>query len=404
MVNTNSKQIDQILSRGLEEVIGKDTLREKMLSGNKVKLYLGIDPTSTELHIGHMVPLLKLHDFMELGHEVIFLVGNFTALIGDTSDKESMRPAITSEDIEKNLITYQQQASKILDFSKVKIVFNKDWLEPLSFKEIIELAQEFTLKPFIDRELMAKRLKEEKPIGLHELLYPIMQGYDAYHMDVDLQVGGTDQRFNMLTGRDLQKKRRGKEMAIITTPLIMGTDGRKMSKSYKNGININDSAIDKYGKAMSITDENIIPYFKLTTRVTDEEIMQIEKDLAQNSNPMDYKKQLALAITTLYNGKEEAINAQKHFESVVQNNEIPKNIATINIGTKEISILDLMEQSGLTTSRSASRKLIEQGGVSIDNNKVKNNSEIVKVENSERILQVGKRKFAKFNNLEPVER
>ena len=184
----------------------------------------------------------------------------------------------------------------------------------------------------------------------------------------------------------------------------MGTDGRKMSKSYKNGININDSAIDKYGKAMSITDENIIPYFKLTTRVTDEEIIQIEKDLAQNSNPMDYKKQLALAITTLYNGKEEAINAQKHFESVVQNNEIPKNIATINIGTKEISILDLMEQSGLTTSRSASRKLIEQGGVSIDNNKVKNNSEIVKVENSERILQVGKRKFAKFNNLEPVER
>ena len=395
-INNDPEKVNQTLSRGLEEVIGLDYLKEKMLRGEKIKLYFGIDPTSTNIHIGHVVPLLKLKDFMDLGHKVVFLVGNFTALIGDTSDKTSMRPAITSEQIAKNLQTYKQQTSKILDFEKVELVFNGDWLEKLNFKDIVLLAQQFTLKPFLDRELIAKRLKEEQPIGLHELLYPIMQAYDAYHMNVDLQIGGTDQRFNMLAGRDLQKKKREKEMAIITTPLLMGLDGRKMSKSYNNGINLNDTATDKYGKTMSIADEQILEYYKLATRVPESEIANIANKLNSQENPMEIKKRLAFEITKLYEGEKEAKKAQEYFEQVVQKKEIPVNTKIISINKSEISILDLIHTCGLTTSNSESRKIIEQGGVSVNNIKITNKNELIKVTNSEQFIQVGKRNFAKF--------
>ena len=395
-INNDPKKVNQTLSRGLDEVIGLDYLKKKMLKGEKLKLYFGIDPTSTNIHIGHVVPLLKLKDFMDLGHEVIFLVGNFTALIGDTSDKTSMRPAISSEEITKNLQTYKQQAAKILDFKKVKLLFNGDWLEKLNFKDIVLLAQQFTLKPFLDRELIAKRIKENQPIGLHELLYPIMQAYDAYYMNVDLQIGGTDQRFNMLAGRELQKKKRKKEMAIITTPLLMGLDGRKMSKSYNNGIYLNDTAIDKYGKTMSIADELILEYYKLATRVPESEIEDIEKKLKAKENPMEIKKGLAFEITKLYEGEEEAKKAQEYFENVVQKKKIPANTKVVNIGKNKVSILDLMRICGLTTSNSESRKLIEQGGVSVNNTKITSKNEIITVTNLEQFIQVGKRKFAKF--------
>ena len=367
-----------------------------MLKGEKIKLYLGIDPTSSNLHIGHMVPLLKLKDFMDLGHEVIFLVGNFTALIGDTSDKTSMRPAITAKEINKNLQNYKQQASKILDFEKVQLVFNGDWLEKLTFKDIVLLAQEFTLKPFLDRELIAKRLKDEQPIGLHEVLYPIMQGYDAYHLDVDLQVGGTDQRFNMLAGRDLQRKKRNIEMAIITVPLLTGTDGRKMSKSYNNGINLLDSATDKYGKTMQITDDKIIEYFKLATRVSEEEIKEIEIALKSGVNPMEIKKKLAFEITKLYEGEEQAVEAEKYFQNVVQEKSVPADTEIFTIGKDSISILDLISKCSLTTSNTESRKLIEQGGVSINDERVTDKNKIIEINNSEQTIQVGKRNFAKF--------
>jgi len=395
-INNDAKQVNEVLSRGLDEVIGLDFLKSKMLKGEKIKLYLGIDPTSTNLHIGHMVPLLKLKDFMDLGHGVVFLVGNFTALIGDTSDKTSMRPAITTEEINENLKSYKQQASKILDFDKVELVFNGDWLEKLNFKDIILLAQEFTLKPFIDRELMAKRIKEEQPIGLHELLYPIMQAYDAYNLDVDLQVGGTDQRFNMLTGRDLQKRKRGKEMAIITVPLLMGLDGRKMSKSYNNGINLLDNPIDKYGKTMSIADDKIIEYYKLATRVSEENIKEIETKLNTGESPMEIKKQLAFEITKLYEGENEAIKAQEYFQSVVQDKSVPNNAKVFNIGKEKVLILELLSTCGLTTSNTESRKLIEQGAVSIENTKITNNNQEISVTETEQTVQAGKRNFAKF--------
>jgi len=395
-INIDPIKIEKVLSRGLDEVIGLESLKEKMLKGERVKLYLGIDPTSSELHIGHMVPLLKLRDFMQLGHEVVFLVGNFTALIGDTSDKTSMRPAITEKEITQHLQSYKDQASKILDFDKVTLVFNKDWLEKLNFKDIITLAQEFTLKPFIDRELIAKRLTDEQPIGLHELLYPIMQGYDAYFMDVDLQVGGTDQRFNMLAGRDLQRKKRNKEMSIITVPLLTGLDGKKMSKSTGNGINLNDTAVDKYGKTMKITDQQIIEYFKLATRLSDTQINLIQEKLEKSENPMEIKKQLAFEITKLYEGEEQAKKAEEYFQQVVQDKVAPDDIKIINVEKDTIAILDLIELSGLTTSKSESRKLITQGGVSIDNKKIINIGELITVTANEQVLQVGKRNFIKF--------
>ncbi len=395
-INNDPEQVNMVLSRGLDEVIGLESLKQKMLKGEKVKLYLGIDPTTPNLHIGHMVPLLKLKDFMDLGHEVILLVGNFTALIGDTSDKTSTRPAITVEQINENLQNYKQQASKILDFEKVKLVFNGDWLEKLNFKDIILLAQEFTLKPFLDRELIAKRIKEEMPIGLHEVLYPIMQGYDAFYLDVDLQVGGTDQRFNMLAGRDLQRKKKDKEMAIITVPLLTGLDGRKMSKSYNNGINLLDSAIDKYGKTMKITDDKIIEYYKLATRVSEQEIKEIEQTLKSSTNPMEIKKKLAFEITKLYEGENSAVEAEKYFQNVVQDKIIPENLQVFKIEKSQISILELISKCGLTTSNSESRKMIEQGGVSVNNVKITDKNNIITVTNSEQVIQVGKRNFAKF--------
>lgn len=395
-INNDPEQVNKVLSRGLEEVIGLEFLKNKMLKGEKVKLYLGIDPTSSNLHIGHMVPLLKLKDFMDLGHEVVFLVGNFTALIGDTSDKTSIRPAITSEEISKHLQSYKQQASKILDFDKVELVFNGDWLEKLNFKDIILLAQEFTLKPFLDRELVAKRIKEEQPIGLHEVLYPIMQAYDAYLLNVDLQVGGTDQRFNMLAGRDLQKRKRNKEMAIITVPLLTGLDGRKMSKSYDNGINLNDTAVNKYGKTMKITDDKIIEYFKLATRVTEEKIKQIEDKLKSGINPMEIKKKLAFEITKLYEGEDQAKEAENYFKSVVQEKSAPTDTKVITIGKNLITILELLSVCGLTTSNSESRKLIEQGAVSIDNIKVNNINQEISISENQQTIQAGKRNFAKF--------
>jgi tyrosyl-tRNA synthetase len=231
-------EISNLLERGVTEVIVKKDLEAMLRSGKKIKVYLGIDPTSTQIHLGNAIPLRKLRDFQNAGHQVIFLVGSFTALIGDTSDKKAMRQPLTQDQIEENFKTYKEQASKILDFSKCEIKYNGDWLGKLTFKEIIELANKFTVQQMIEREMYQMRLKENKPIGLHEFLYPLMQGYDSVAMDVDLEIGGNDQLFNMLAGRTLQKIMKNKEKHVLCTPLIEGTDGRKMSKSYGNTINI----------------------------------------------------------------------------------------------------------------------------------------------------------------------
>src|SRR5260221_2285728 len=255
---------EELLTRGVANIIpGKEELRKFLESGKKLNIYLGIDPTATRIHLGHAVALRKLQAFAQLGHNVKFLIGDFTALIGDTSDKDTERPILTNEQIEANFHTYKSQAEKIVDFTKVNVVHNSDWLKKLSFEDIVKLTQHFSVGDFVGRELIRKRLSENKRVGLHEFLYPVMQGYDSYFLDTDLQIGGTDQTFNMQAGRTLQKDIRNKHSFVMTNTILEGTDGRKMSKSWGNAIWLDDTAEDMYAKIMAINDDLIIPNKKL---------------------------------------------------------------------------------------------------------------------------------------------
>ncbi|OGH33746.1 MAG: tyrosine--tRNA ligase, partial [Candidatus Levybacteria bacterium RIFCSPHIGHO2_02_FULL_42_12] len=280
-------KIEEILTRGVANVIpSKQALKKLLKDKKRLDIYFGIDPTATRIHLGNAVPLKKLQAFAELGHSVTFLIGDFTALIGDTSDKDSERPVLTTGQIEENFKTYKKQAEKILDFSKAKVRFNSEWLSKLSFSEIVKLCQHFSFGDFAGRELIRKRLDAGKYVGLHEALYPVMQGYDSYFLDTDVQLGGTDQTFNMQTGRSLQKDLRNKESFIIANEFLTGTDGRKMSKSWGNTIWLDDEPNDMYAKTMAITDGLILQYFTLATNTPLSEISAIESQLKSDANPM----------------------------------------------------------------------------------------------------------------------
>ena len=315
-------QIEELLTRGVENIIpGKEKLRELLASGKKLNIFLGIDPTATNIHIGHAVPLRKLNAFAQLGHHVTFLIGDFTALIGDTSDKDTERPVLTSEQIQANFETYKKQAEKVLDFSKIRVVYNSEWLKPLQFADIVKLCQHFSTGEFVSRELIKKRLTDGKKVGLHELLYPVMQGYDSYFMDTDIQLGGTDQTFNMQAGRVLQKDLRAKESFIIANGFLEGTDGRKMSKSWGNGIWLTDEPNEMFGKVMSLKDSLIISYFTLATNISMNEIEEIKKQLL-SENPMEIKKRLAHQLVTELHSKEFADSAQHEFETRFQKGDL----------------------------------------------------------------------------------
>jgi tyrosyl-tRNA synthetase len=363
-------KIEELLTRGAANIIpGKKELEEKLRSGKKLNIYFGIDPTGTRIHLGHAVPIRKLQAFADLGHHVTFLIGDFTALIGDTSDKESERPAITHEQIEENFQTYKRQAEKVLDFSRIKIVHNSDWLKKLSFEDIIKLTQHFSVGDFVSRELIKKRLTEGKRIGLHEFLYPVMQGYDSYSLDTDLQIGGTDQTFNIQAGRTLQRVLRDKESFVLTTPILEGTDGRKMSKTWNNAIWLEDSAGDMYGKVMAINDELIIQYFTLATNIPMEQINEHEQALKRGDHPMSIKKLLAHEIVKELHNKKSADEAAENFERIVQNKELPQNIPTITMPMSQISTMgtaSILTQLELATSNSDAKRLIDQGGVKIN--------------------------------------
>jgi tyrosyl-tRNA synthetase len=386
--------VDELLTRGVEQVIPKEGLMEKLRKGEKIRLYLGIDPTSPNIHLGNAIPLRKLRDFQNMGHEVLFLVGSFTALIGDTSDKDAMRKPMTPEEIEKNFHTYKEQASKILDFKKSKIVYNGDWLSKLSFQNVVELAQHFTVQQMIERDMYQKRLQEGKPIGLHEFFYPLMQGYDSVHMEVDLEVGGSDQLFNMLAGRTLLKAYKNKEKFVLTTPLIEGLDGRKMSKSYGNTVNITDEPSDMFGKMMSMADELIIRYFTLCTDMPLKEIDEIDKGLKAGDNPRDAKMRLAREIVTLYHGKEAGQKAEQEFINVFKEGGKPSEMPEFRL-KGEKNIVDLLEKCKLVDSRSDAKRVIQQGGVKINDKKVNDVNKVIKLEKG-MVIQVGKRRFGKI--------
>lgn len=385
-------EIQRLLTRGVANIIpSKEELRKALASNKKLNVYLGIDPTATRIHLGHAVALRKLEEFAKLGHNVTFLIGDFTALIGDTSDKDSERPVLTSEQIQENFKTYKKQAEKILDFSKVAIRHNSEWLNKLSFPEIVKLTQQFSFGDFGSRELIRKRLDAGKRVGMHEGLYPAMQGYDSYFLDTDIQIGGTDQTFNMQAGRTLQKNWRNKESFIIATEFLMGTDGRKMSKTWGNAIWLDDAPNDMFAKVMAINDDLIGQYLVLGTN----QDLQKIKGVQSGKNPMGIKKELAKIIVTELYSEEEALSAKENFEKTVQKKGLPEDIPVYQyIGNEPIEIIHLLVKAKLVNSRAEAKRMIEQNGVAIDG-KIVNLNEYVTLENNS-IVRVGKRKFAKI--------
>jgi tyrosyl-tRNA synthetase len=384
--------IDELLTRGVANIIpGKDELKKLLESGKKLNVYLGIDPTATHIHLGHAVPLRKLQQFADLGHNVTFLIGDFTALIGDTSDKDSERPVLTKEQIETNFQTYKKQAEKILDFSKVNIRYNSEWLRQLSLEDALKLSHNFSFGDFAGRELVAKRLKDKKHVGLHEAFYPMLQAYDSYFMDTDVQVGGTDQTFNMQAGRLLQKNLRDKESFVLANPFLEGTDGRKMSKTWGNAIWLDDNPNDMYAKAMAINDNLIVQYLTLATNFSLDEISKFENELKKGENPINIKKKLAHQIVKELHDEKSAAEAQQAFEQRVQNKEVPSEISMLPI-TGGMTASEVLIQGNFVESNSEAKRLIEQGGVTLNDKKITDPNS--KAETG--VLKVGKNRFAKI--------
>ena len=384
-------KINELLTRGVEEVIDKENLTKKLKSGNRLRIKLGIDPTSPNIHIGRATPLLKLRDFQNLGHQIVLIIGDFTGLIGDTSDKDSERPMLTEEVVKQNLESYIEQAGKIIDIEKCEICHNSEWLGKLNYHEIGKQADIFSLNGFISRENIKKRLDDGRRISLRELLYPLMQGYDSVAIKADVEIGGTDQRFNLLAGRDLQRYYGQEPQDILTNPLIEGLDGRKMSSSWGNTINLFDSANEMYGKVMSLKDELIIKYFILTTRLDMAEIKKYEEELKAGANPKDIKMKLAREIVKMYHGERKAEKAQENFENTFSKGEFPEDARVIT-ASKEDKIIDILVNNKIVESKMEFRRLIEAGAVSdYPDQKIIDTNEMIG--ENQRKIKIGKRIF-----------
>ena len=351
-VSTDEAKVDALLSRGVCEVIVKDDLRKKLLSGRRLRIKLGIDPTSPDLHIGRSIPLLKLRDFQELGHQVVLIVGDFTAVIGDTSDKDAERPMLAQKVIEENKKSYFTQAGKILDLSKIEMRYNSEWLKPLTYREIGEHADLFSVADFIARDNIARRLEAGRRVSLRELLYPLMQGYDSVAIKADVELGGMDQKFNVLAGRPMQEHFKQEPQNVVLNPLIDGLDGTKMSSSKGNVINLTAPPADMYGKVMSMTDAQVPIYFELCTRVSMDEIRKI---LA--GHPKEAKQRLACELVTMYHSTDAAREAQEDWEHTFSGGGVPANAPTVVAGKLRDIVGDI--------STSELRRLVEQGAVSI---------------------------------------
>lgn len=352
-----SKDVEELLSRGVAEGVGLDELKEKLLSGEKLRIKLGIDPTGPDIHLGHAVSLMKLRDFQEAGHQAVLIVGDFTAQIGDTSDKESERPMLEREVIEENKKNYFAQAGKLIDIDKTELKHNSEWLEPLTYREICEHANAFSLSDFIARDNIKRRLDAGKRISLTEVLYPLMQGYDSVAVEADVELGGQDQWFNLLAGRTLQEKFGQKPQAVLTTPLIPGLDGRKMSKSYGNAVSLSDSPHDMFGKLMSLDDEHVATYFEYCTRVSFEEVEEIVK-----GHPKEAKMRLAFEITKIYHGEEAAEKAKENFEETFSKGGVPKDIPVARVPSGTL-LVDILLEQGLVSSKTEFNRLNEAGAI-----------------------------------------
>lgn len=365
MLHSLNFTINDVLTRGVAEVLpSRETLAE-LMEQKKIRLYLGIDPTGAFLTLGHSVVLRKLQQFADLGHDVILLIGNGTVRIGDPTGRDSSRPMLTDQQIEENFKNWKSQASKILDFDKIQIRYNGDWLDKLDYVQIIKLMAQVTVQQLIERDMFQERIKKGLPIFGHEIMYPLMQGYDSVAMDVDLELGGTDQTFNMMMGRHLQKVYNDHEKWVLSTPIINGTDGRKMSKSFNNYIALTEEPNDMYGKLMRTADEMIIEYFTVLTDVPMNEIIDMKRAIDTGANPMEFKKRLAFTITEMYHSTGAAQAAEEFFQKTVQNKEVPDEAVPIKVAAKQLKVLDLIKLCLPDESSSNIRRLIEQSGVEL---------------------------------------
>ncbi len=397
MPNKN-QLIEELLTKSVENIYpNRKFLETKLKSKEKLTLYMGIDPTGTNLHLGHAIPLMKLKTFQDLGHKIIVLIGNFTALCGDP-DKSYTRQRLTTKEINQNLKNYQAQIGKILNLkgnNPVEFKFNNDWLGKLNLAEFIDIASHFTVQQMLVRDLFAKRIKNENPIAMHEFFYPLMQAYDSVAMQVDGEIGGNDQTFNMLAGRDLMKSIQHKEKFVLTTKLLADPSGKKMGKTEGNMITLNDSPKNMFGKVMSWPDEMILPGFELCTFKTLKEIKIIQKKLSQGTNPREIKATLAKEIISIYYSTQKAKQAEQEFNTIFRDKNNPTDMPKISIMNTEYNIVDLIILTKATSTKSEAKRLITQGGVKLNNETI-NDWHIQITPKNNSILKVGKRKFFKL--------
>ena len=402
MVNSIKMQVleqMEVIKRGVVDIIPEIELENKIyrsIKENKpLRIKLGLDPTAPDIHLGHTVVLNKLRQFQDLGHEVHLIIGDFTARIGDPSGKSETRKQLTVEQVEINSATYQEQIFKVLDREKTIIHFNSKWLQKMNLVDVLNLAGRYTVARMLERDDFSKRYKEGLPIGIHEFMYPLMQGYDSVELRSDVEMGGTDQTFNLLVGRNLQKEYDQEPQVALTMPIVEGTDGvQKMSKSLGNYIGVNEDANEMFGKTMSITDELICRYFELLTRVPMSEINEMRAKMENGSlNPRDAKVKLAKEIITIYHNKEEAEKAEERFNLVFSQKDIPEDIPEIEAELQEVWLPKFLLENGMVKSASDGKRMLRQGGVKINGEKYADEDLVLE---DRMVIQVGKRKFIKI--------
>ena len=389
----------ELIRRGVEEIIPEDALIKKLEKSKKhntpLIIKLGCDPSRPDLHIGHGVVLRKLRHFQDLGHQAVLLIGDFTAMIGDPSGRNKTRPSLSLEEAKANSESYVNQSKVILDIDSLKILYNYEWLNTMKFSDVIELASKYTVARMLERDDFTKRYQSETPILLHEFLYPLAQGMDSVEIKADVELGGTDQKFNLLVGRDLQREYGQEPQCIITLPLLEGTDGvEKMSKTYGNEIGLLDTPEDKYGKIMSISDDMIVKYFRLAADADDQKVEAIKYLLSDSKiNPRDVKRELGRAIVKIYHGADEAQAAEQHFDKVIVQKDIPDEMDEVELESDQL-LVDIITNAGLTKSKGEARRLIKQNAVKLDGAVCKDINQKLHA-GKESVIKVGKRRFLK---------
>ena len=398
---TEIKRQLEIISRGVVDFISREELERKLErsleTGKPIRVKAGFDPTAPDLHLGHTVLLHKMKHFQDLGHHVLFLIGDFTGMIGDPTGRSETRRALTEDEVRVNARTYQEQTFKVLDPDKTEVVFNSTWMKEMNAQDLIELAARYSVARMLERDDFRKRYTEQRHISIHEFLYPLVQGYDSVAIRADVELGGTDQKFNLLVGRDLQRSFGQEPQVVITMPLLEGTDGfQKMSKSYDNYVGVTESAPEMYGKLMSISDDLMIRYYELLSSITNEELEKLQAEMESgNTHPMEAKHALSREIVIRYHDEAEAIRARERFDRIFSRRETPEEMPLYSLGGETKWIAHIMTASGLVSSTSEAMRLTASGAVSIDGKKV-TEKRLELSPGPERVMKVGKRRFLRI--------